>query len=160
MGEEEKTMLTQEGYDKLKDELEYLKTSKRAEIAEKIKVARGFGDLSENAEYDAAKDEQAQMESRIAWIEAQLKNSEIIQVDEGDHKAGVRLGSTVRLMDIEMEEEMTFTIVGTVESNPRKGKISNESPLGKALLGSQEGDIVTLELPTGQVEYKVLEIVK
>lgn len=157
---EAKTMLTQEGYNKLSDELNYLKTTKRPEIADKIKTARAFGDLSENAEYDAAKDEQARIESRINWIEGQLKNSEIIKDSDGDGSGGVRVGSTVRLLDIEMNEEMTFTIVGTVESNPKEGKISNESPLGKAMLGRGQGDILSLDLPAGQVEYKLLEIVK
>lgn len=157
------TILTQEGYQKLAEELEYLKTQKRAEIADKIRVARGFGDLSENAEYDAAKDEQAEIERRIYTIEEQLKNSTIINIDEiedqGKEKV-VRLGSTVEILDIEFNEKMEFTIVGTVEANPKKNKISNESPLGKNLLGAKEGQTINLELQSGIVKYKVIKIVK
>lgn len=156
---EKETLLTQEGYQKLKDELEFLKTTKRTEIADRIRVARGFGDLSENAEYDSAKEDQAQMEERIYTIEQQLKNSKIIEDNEGDESV-VQLGSTVKILDIEFDDEMTFTIVGTVESNPKKNKISNESPLGESLIGSKEGDTVNVESPSGLVEYKVLEILK
>ncbi len=156
----EETILTQEGYNKLADELEYLKTTKRSEIADKIRIARGFGDLSENGEYDAAKEEQAQVEERIYLIENQLKNSKIITEEKHGSKKTVAIGSTVKVLDVEFEEEFTFTIVGTVEANPKKNKISNESPLGKQLLGAKEGDTVNVELPTGTVEYKVLEIVK
>ena len=156
----EVTILTIEGYHKLEDELEYLRTTKRAEIADKIRVARGFGDLSENAEYDAAKDEQAQVEERIYTIEQQLKNSEIIEEDISNTSKTVKIGSTVKILDIEFDEEMQFTIVGTVESNPKKNKISNESPLGKVLVGSKEGDLLTVDSPSGSVEYKVIEILK
>lgn len=156
----EVTILTIEGYHKLEDELEYLRTTKRAEIADKIRVARGFGDLSENAEYDAAKDEQAQVEERIYTIEQQLKNSKIIEEDKSNTSKTVKIGSTVKILDIEFDEEMQFTIVGTVESNPKKNKISNESPLGKVLVGSKEGDLLTVDSPSGSVEYKVIEILK
>ncbi len=156
----EVTILTIEGYHKLEDELEYLRTTKRAEIADKIRVARGFGDLSENAEYDAAKDEQAQVEERIYTIEQQLKNSKIIEEDKSNTNKTVKIGSTVKILDIEFDEEMQFTIVGTVESNPKKNKISNESPLGKVLVGSKVGDLLTVDSPSGSVEYKVIEILK
>nr|WP_072514337.1 transcription elongation factor GreA [Ndongobacter massiliensis] len=152
--------LTQEGYDKLEAELEYLKATKRQDIAEKIRVARGFGDLSENAEYDAAKEEQAQLEERIYSIEQQLKNAKIIEDDRESAGDAVKIGSTVRVFDVEYKEEMTFTIVGTVEANPKKQKISNESPLGKALIGAKVGATVTVETPGGMVEYKILELVK
>lgn len=156
----EVTILTIEGYHKLEDELEYLRTTKRAEIADKIRVARGFGDLSENAEYDAAKDEQAQVEERIYTIEQQLKNSKIIEEDKTTDTMTVKIGSTVKILDVEFDEEMQFTIVGTVESNPKKNKISNESPLGKVLVGAKEGDTLTVDSPSGSVEYKVIEILK
>ena len=156
----EVTILTIEGYHKLEDELEYLRTTKRAEIADKIRVARGFGDLSENAEYDAAKDEQAQVEERIYTIEQQLKNSKIIDEDKTTDTTTVKIGSTVKILDVEFDEEMQFTIVGTVESNPKKNKISNESPLGKVLVGAKEGDTLTVDSPSGSVEYKVIEILK
>ncbi len=156
----EVTILTIEGYHKLEDELEYLRTTKRAEIADKIRVARGFGDLSENAEYDAAKDEQAQVEERIYTIEQQLKNSKIIEEDKTTDTTTVKIGSTVKILDVEFDEEMQFTIVGTVESNPKKNKISNESPLGKVLVGAKEGDTLTVDSPSGSVEYKVIEILK
>lgn len=152
--------LTQEGYDKLEAELEYLKATKRQDIAEKIRVARGFGDLSENAEYDAAKEEQAQLEERIYSIEQQLKNAKIIEDDRESAGDAVKIGSTVRVFDVEYKEEMTYTIVGTVEANPKKQKISNESPLGKALIGAKVGATVTVETPGGMVEYQVLDLVK
>ncbi len=153
--------LTEEGYQKLTSELEYLKTTKRNEIADKIRVARGFGDLSENAEYDAAKEEQAQVEEHIYEIEEQLKHCRIIEKNaaEGDSKE-IKIGSTVRVLDVEYNEEMTFTIVGTVEANPKKQKISNESPLGRALIGSSVDDVLSVDAPGGKVEYKVLELVK
>lgn len=157
----EVTILTREGYDRLVNELEYLKTKKRAEVADKIRVARGFGDLSENAEYDAAKDEQAEVEQRISTIERQLKNYQIIEEDDdSDSAAVVKLGSTVKVLDIEYNEELVFTIVGTVEANPKKNKISNESPLGKMLLGSEAGQTLNVETPNGIVQYQVLEIIR
>lgn len=152
--------LTQEGHDKLEAELEYLKATKRQDIAEKIRVARGFGDLSENAEYDAAKEEQAQVEERIYAIEQQLKNASIIEDDKDNRGDEIKIGSTVRVLDVEYKEEMTFTIVGTVEANPKKQKISNESPLGKALIGAKVGATVTVETPGGMVEYRILELIK
>lgn len=159
---EQETLLTREGYQKLQDELEYLKTTKRNEVADKIRVARGFGDLSENAEYDAAKEEQAQIEERIFILEHRLKSSKIIEEDASAKKKGkvVTIGSTVKVLDVEYDEEMTYTIVGTVEANPKKNRISNESPLGSALLGNKVGAELMVDTPGGRVAYKILELVK
>lgn len=159
---EQETLLTKEGYQKLQDELEYLRTTKRNEVADKIRVARGFGDLSENAEYDAAKEEQAQIEERIYLIEHRLKSSKIIEEEKSGKKKKktVNIGSTVKILDVEYDEEMTYTIVGTVEANPKKNKISNESPLGKALIGQKVGTEIVVETPSGRVPYKILELVK
>lgn len=156
----EQTILTQEGYTKLQEELEYLKSTRRAEVSEHLKVARGFGDLSENAEYDAAKEEQRQLEERILVIEQQLKNAQVIKEDDSTQQDVVHLGSTVKVLDTEYNEEMTFTIVGTVEANPKKNKISNESPLGAMLLGKKAGDELVVETPGESVKYRVLEIVR
>lgn len=156
----DQTILTQEGYIKLQEELEYLKSTRRAEVSEHLKVARAFGDLSENAEYDAAKDEQRQLEERIVVIEQQLKNAQVIKHDASGEEDKVHLGSTVKVLDMEFNEKMTFTIVGTVEANPKKNKISNESPLGGLLLGAKVGDELTVETPGSSVKYKVLEIVR
>lgn len=156
----ELTILTREGYKKLEDELEHLRTTRRAEIADKIRVARGFGDLSENAEYDAAKEEQAQVEERIFMIENQLKNATIIEENDDPDDHTVKIGSTVKVLDVEFNEEMRFTIVGTIEANPRKNRISNESPLGRALIGASEGEMLQVNTPNGLIEYKVIEIVK
>lgn len=158
----EETILTAEGKKRLEDELEYLKTTKRKEVAEKIKIARGFGDLSENAEYDAAKDEQAFVETRILTIEDQLRHSLIIGKDlenNGNHNE-IQIGSTVKLLDVEYDEELVFTIVGTVEADPRKNTISNESPLGRKLVGAEVGQTVVVEAPAGNISYKILEIVR
>ena len=152
------TLLTKEGYKELEKELEYLKSVKRPEVSDKIRVARGFGDLSENAEYDAAKEEQAQVEARILQIEDQIKTSTIIE-DSGEANS-VKVGSTVKLLDMEYNEEMTYKLVGTVEANPRKGRISNESPLGQAIIGAKKGDVLDVKTPAGVIQYKVLDIVK
>lgn len=158
---QQETFLTKEGYQKLSDELDFLKTSRRQEVADKIRVARGFGDLSENAEYDAAKEEQAQIEERIYWLENQLKNSKIIDDDSAKADTNtVGMGSTVRLLDVEFNDEMTFTIVGTIEADPKNQKISNDSPLGKQLMGASVGDTLVVETAGGKIEYKVLELVK
>ncbi|MDY6085992.1 MAG: transcription elongation factor GreA [Peptoniphilaceae bacterium] len=156
----EQTILTKEGYQKLIDELDYLKSTRRQEVSEHLKVARGFGDLSENAEYDAAKDEQRELEARITTIEAQLKNAQVIETEGMEQSDVIGLGSTVKVLDEEFDEEMQFTIVGTVEANPRKNRISNESPLGASLIGSKVGDRLAVETPGGTVAYKVLEIVR
>ncbi len=154
---EKKTVLTYDGLKNLEDELHELKTIRRKEVAEKIKEARGQGDLSENAEYDSAKEEQAEIEARIAILEKMLRNAEVI--DEEDLAQGiVNVGNKVVLYDKEFDEEITYAIVGSAEADPLKGRISNESPLGAALLGHVEGDIVQVEAPDGIVEYKIIAI--
>ena len=156
---EKKIRLTDEGLKKLKDELENLKTKGRADIAEKIKIARGYGDLSENSEYDEAKNEQAKIEARIVEIEAMLKNVEIISDVKGKSKT-VILGSKVKILDVEFEEECEYRIVGSAEADPAAGLISDESPVGKALLGHKVGDIVFAEAPAGEIEFKIVAISK
>ncbi len=151
------TVLTSEGLAKLEQELENLKTVKRREVADKIKVAISFGDLSENSEYDEAKNEQAMIEARILQIEAMLKNVKILDTGDLDTEI-VNVGSKVKVMDVEFEEEETFHIVGSTEANPDAGKISDESPIGKGLLGHRVGDVVSIPVPNGSVNYKVLEI--
>ncbi len=152
-----KNILTYEGLQKLEQELQDLKVVKRREIAQKIKEAREQGDLSENAEYDAAKDEQRDIEARIEEIEAILKNAEVVVEDEVDLDK-ISVGCKVRILDTEYDEELEYKIVGSTEANSLKGKISNESPLGRALLGASVGDIVKVEAPVGELSYKVLEI--
>jgi len=154
---DKKTVLTYEGLKELEDELKGLKTVKRKEIAEKIKEARGQGDLSENAEYDAAKDEQAKVEARIVILEKMLRNAVVIDEDDID-KDVVSIGSKVTLFDEEFKEEITYLIVGSAESNPTAGKISDESPLGTALLGREANDEVEFETPDGVAKYKILGI--
>ncbi|MCI5903417.1 MAG: transcription elongation factor GreA [Blautia sp.] len=155
--EEKKNLLTYAGLRKLEDELHDLKVVKRKEVAEKIKEAREQGDLSENAEYDAAKDEQRDIEARIEEIEKILKNAEVVVEDEVDLDK-ISVGCKVRVYDMEFEEEMELKIVGSTEANSLQGKISNESPVGKALIGAKTGDVVDVELPTGVMQYKILEI--
>lgn len=152
-------ILTDEGLKKLEDELEHLKTEKRKEIAEKIKVALSFGDLSENSEYDEAKNEQAMVESRIAQIEAMLKNVKIIDDNEIDTNV-VNLGSKVKVYDTEFKEEIIYQIVGSTEADPDKNRISDESPVGRSLLGHSAGEEVQVETPGGVVVFKILEINK
>ncbi|MBO5726296.1 MAG: transcription elongation factor GreA [Clostridia bacterium] len=156
---EKKIRLTDEGLTKLKDELENLKTKGRADIAEKIKIARGYGDLSENSEYDEAKNEQAKIEARIVEIEAMLKNVDIISDVKGKSKT-VILGSKVKILDVEFEEECEYRIVGSAEADPAEGLISDESPVGKALLGHKVGDTVFAEAPAGEIEFKIIAISK
>ena len=155
--EQKKTILTYAGLKKLEDELHDLKVNKRREIAGKIKEAREQGDLSENAEYDAAKDEQRDIEARIEDIEKILKNAEVVVEEEADLDK-VSIGCSVKILDCEFDEELEYKIVGSTEANSLKGKISNESPVGKALLGKQVGDTVTVETPAGEFSYKVLSI--
>ena len=152
--EEKKNILTYEGLRKYEDELHNLKVVKRQEVAQKIKEAREQGDLSENAEYDAAKDEQRDIEARIEELEKILKNAEVVVEDEVD----LNIGCRVRILDMEYNEEMEYKIVGSTEANSLKGKISNESPVGKALIGAKVGDIVEVETQAGTITYKVLEI--
>jgi transcription elongation factor GreA len=155
--EEKKNLLTYAGLKKLEDELHDLKVVKRKEVAQKIKEAREQGDLSENAEYDAAKDEQRDIEARIEEIEKILKNAEVVVEDEVDLDK-ISVGCKVKVHDYEFDEDIEFKIVGSTEANSLEGKISNESPVGKALIGAATGDVVKVEMPSGIMEYKVLEI--
>ena len=155
--EEKKRLLTYTGLKKLEDELHDLKVVRRKQVADKIKEAREQGDLSENAEYDAAKDEQRDIEARIEEIEKILKNAEVVVEDEVD-VGKINVGCTVKVYDEEFEEEIEFIIVGSSEANSLEGKISNESPVGKALIGHSVGDEVSVETQAGSMEYKVLEI--
>ena len=152
-----KNILTSEGLKKLEDELDDLIVVKRKEVAQKIKEAREQGDLSENAEYDAAKDEQRDIEARIEEIEKILKNAEIVDEDEVDLET-INIGCQVKILDLEFDEELTYKIVGSTEANSLKGKISNESPVGRALIGRKVGDLVSVETQVGIVQYKVLDI--
>lgn len=154
---EKKNILTYGGLKKLEDELQDLKTVKRKEVSQKIREAREQGDLSENAEYDAAKDEQRDIEARIEQIEKILKNVEVVDEDEVDLDK-VNVGCQVKVLDITYDEEMEFKLVGSTEASSLKGKISNESPVGKALIGAKAGDVVKVETQAGTVDYKVLEI--
>ena len=150
-------LLTSEGLRALQDELEHLKTVSRNEIAEKIKIARGFGDLSENSEYDEAKNEQAKLEARIVELEAMLKNAQVI--DDMDIVEGtINIGCTVKLYDEEFEEELLYTIVGSAESDPEDFKISDESPVGAALIGHKAGDEVTVTCEAGHLKFKILDV--
>ncbi|OYP33100.1 transcription elongation factor GreA [Lachnotalea glycerini] len=155
--EEKKNLLTYEGLRKLEEEIQDLKVNKRKEVAQKIKEAREQGDLSENAEYDAAKDEQRDIEARIEEIEKILKNAEVVVEEEVDLNK-ISVGCKVKVFDFEFDEEMEFKIVGSTEANSLQGKISNESPVGKALLGSKRDDVVTVETQAGNCQYKVLDI--
>ncbi len=155
--EEKKTILTYAGLKSLEEELENLKVVRRKEVAKKIKEAREQGDLSENAEYDAAKDEQRDIEARIEELEKILKNVEVVVEDEINLDK-ISVGCTVTVYDVEFDEEIDFKIVGSTEANSLKGKISNESPVGKALLGREAGDTVTVETQAGEIVYKVLKI--
>ena len=151
--------VTDEGLKKLQDELEYLKTVGRTDIAEKIKIARGYGDLSENSEYDDAKNEQAKIEARINELEAMLKNVEIIKDIKGTAKAVV-VGVKVKVFDLEFEEEDEYYVVGSTEADPINNKISDESPVGRALLGHKVDDVVTVETPGGEINLKIVGISK
>lgn len=155
--EEREILLTQEGYDNLEKQLEYLKTEKRAEISERIKVALGFGDLSENSEYDEAKNAQADNEMKIVDLENKLRYAKIINESEIDTKT-VQVGNTVKILDIEFDEELEYTIVGSTEVDLSKNRISNESPIGSALIGAKKGETVEANTPGGIAKYKVLEI--
>jgi transcription elongation factor GreA len=156
---EKEVFLTPEGLEKLEMELEEAKVVKRKEIADRIKQALAFGDISENAEYDQAKNEQAKLEERIAKLEAMLRNAVVIDDDEISTEI-VTIGSRVIVLDIEFNEEMEYTIVGSAEADPFEGKISNESPMGKALLGRKVGDTVSVQAPDGVIKYKVKAIMR
>ena len=155
----EKQFLTKKGYDERVALLENLKVVRRKEVAQKLKEAREQGDLSENAEYDAAKDEQRDIEAQIAELEEILKNAEIIQDEAGGKKSNkVKMESVVKLHDVEYDEDIEYVIVGSSEADSLNNKISNESPLGAALIGKKVGDTVKLEAPVGEIEYKIIEV--
>ena len=157
MSQSKKFIMTYEGVKKVEEEWEYLKTVKRKEITEKIKVALGYGDLSENSEYDEAKNDQAFTEGRIIQLENMLKNA--VVVDESEiPKDKVSVGSIVKVMDYEFDEEVEYTIVGSAEADPMNFKISNESPVGSALIGKKVGDVVEVAVPSGVSKFEVLEI--
>lgn len=158
----EKTLLTQEGYDKIKEEHEYLVSVRRAEVSEHLKEAKSYGDLSENAEYDAAKNEQAELEDRINKLENMMRSAKIVSEEDltGEH---VNIGLTVKVKNPKSrkkDDEEYFTIVDTTDADPFENKISNDSPIGKALLGHRVGDTVEIQIATGIIAYKILEIIK
>ena len=157
--EEKEVLLTQEGYDNLEKELEYLRTEKRAEVAERIKVALGFGDLSENSEYDEAKTAQAENEAKIADLENKIRYAKIIDESEIDTKT-VQVGNKVKVLDMEFDEEVEYTIVGSTEVDLSQNRISNESPIGAALLGAKKNQVVEAQTPGGVVKFKILAIKK
>lgn len=156
---EKEVVLTYEGLKKLEEELDYLKTTKKKEVAERIKEARGFGDLSENSEYDDAKNEQAEVETRIAVVENMLRNAKVISEEDIDSKT-VQVGNKVKVLDVELNEEVEYTIVGSTEVDVMNNKISNESPMGMALLGKKKGAKVEVSAPVGNIEYKIVSITK
>ena len=155
--EEKDVILTQEGYDNLEKELNYLRTEKRAEIADRIKVALGFEDLSENSEYDEAKNAQAENEGKIVELENKLRHAKIIDEKEIDTTT-VQIGNKVKVLDMEFDEKIEYTIVGSTEVNLAENKISNESPLGEALLGAKKNQVVEVKAPAGVMKYKILNI--
>lgn len=159
MDESKGVVLSQEGLSKLQEELDYLRNVKRKEVAERLKEARSLGDLSENSEYDDARNEQAFVEGRIVQLENTLRNARLI--DEGAAATGageVRLGSSVKLKDLEYGDILEYTIVGSVEADPMKQKISNESPVGKAILGKKKGVVVEVEAPAGNIKYEIIDV--
>ena len=157
MNSEKKTILTSEGLKKLEEELEILRTKTRKEVAEKLKVALSYGDLSENSEYDEAKNEQAKVEARILQLENMLKNVSILNSNELTNDV-VQIGSKVKIKDLVENEILEYRIVGSMETNPEEGKISDESPVGKSLISHKVGDVVKITIPAGVVEYEILEI--
>lgn len=157
--EDKGVIVSKEGFEKLEKELDYLRTTKRAEIAEKIKVALGFGDLSENSEYDEAKNAQAENEGKIAELENKIRYAKIIDESEIDTKT-VQVGNIVKVHDEEYDEDVTYTIVGSTEVNLAENRISNESPIGSALLGAKKGQTVEVNAPAGVIQYKIISIKK
>ena len=157
--EEKEVILTQEGYNNLEKELNFLKTEKRADIADRIKVALGFGDLSENSEYDEAKNAQAENEVKIAELENKLRHAKIIDEKDIDTET-VQIGNIVKVLDVEFDEKIEYTIVGSTEVDLAENKISNESPLGEALLGAKKNQVVEVNAPAGVMKYKILSIKK
>ena len=150
-------ILTAEGYERLKREIEYLQTEKRREVAERIRVAREFGDIAENAEYDDAKNEQAMLEHKIAQLEERLLSARVITKKEIS-KDTVSVGSKVRIRDVAAKQTFEYHIVGSAEANPAENKLSNESPVGRAILGKKKGEIVEVAAPRGSLKYKIMEI--
>jgi transcription elongation factor GreA len=150
-------ILTREGYAKLSEEIELLSTVKRREVAERIKHAREFGDITENSEYDDAKNEQAMLEHRIALLQERLANARVIEVNEISYDV-VGIGTRVRLKDIDANETIEYTIVGSAEANPAEQRLSNESPVGKAILGKKKGEVVEVAAPRGSLKYKIMDI--
>ena len=157
MAENMKQKYTKQGYQDLVDELKYLKLTRREEIKEQIAVARGFGDLSENAEYDEARNEQAKVEARIQELESLIENAEIIDESTMDVRS-ISLGSIVKLFDEDFDEEITYSIVGSNQADPLENKISDQSPIGRALMGKKAGERVTVTAPAGELHFKVLEV--
>ena len=154
---DKKTVLTYEGLKRMEEELQELKVVRRKDVASKIKEARAQGDLSENAEYDAAKEEQADIEARIALIEKMLRNVEVIDEEDIDRDS-INIGSRVKVLDMEFNDEVEYLIVGSTEADPLGGRISNESPLGAALLSKKCGETITVDAPDGPIQYQILEI--
>ncbi|MBO6305613.1 MAG: transcription elongation factor GreA [Selenomonadaceae bacterium] len=152
---EKRVMLTQDGYDKLVEKLNYLKSVRRIEVAERLKAAIALGDLSENSEYDDAKNEQAFLEGEILDLEKKIRNSDIIKSASSEI---VQMGSKVKVLDMEFEEEETYMLVGSTEADPDEFKISNESPLGAAILGQKKGSVVEVHAPAGVIQYKIVDI--
>ncbi len=157
MAKEKLFYMTEEGKEKLEKELQYLKTERRQEVVERIKIARGFGDLSENSEYDAAKDEQAFVESRISQLENMIRNAVIIENDNQNSNV-VQLGKSVTFKELPDGEEETYTIVGSAEADPFEGKISNDSPMAKSLIGHEVGEEVVVVTPGGEMNVKILKV--
>ena len=155
--DEKKTFLTQDGYDKLNKKLDYLKSVRRMEVSERLKAAIALGDLSENSEYDDAKNEQGRLESEISELEAKLSNSEIIQSAVNTGK--VTIGSTVTIRDVELDDVETYMVVGSTEADPANNKISDESPLGAAILNKSAGEIVRVQAPAGIIEFKIEKVI-
>jgi transcription elongation factor GreA len=153
----EKIKMSQAQYDKIKADLDYMETVRTREVAEQLKEARGFGDLSENSEYDEAKSEQGKLYSKIAELHNLLENAEIVEADVVEQGV-VGLGSVVTVLDVEFNEEETFQIVGSQEANPMDGKLSEESPIGRGLLGHKEGETVTVKAPAGEMQFKILAV--
>lgn len=158
METKKEVVLSTEGLHKLEEELEHLKTVKRREVQERLKEARSHGDLSENSEYDDARNEQAFVEGRIATLEQMLRNAKVVDIDEIADTGAVHIGSKVQLKDLEFGDVLEYTIVGSVEANPAQHKISNESPVGRAIMGKGSGAIVSVEAPGGVIQYEILSV--
>ena len=153
----EKQKYTKQGFQDLVDELKYLKLTRREEIKEQIAIARGFGDLSENAEYDEARNEQAKVEARIQELESLIENAEIIDESTMDARS-ISLGSVVKLFDEDFDEEITYSIVGSNQADPLEQKISDQSPIGQALMGKRAGERITVIAPAGEIHFRILEV--